>query len=206
MSTDNTNYRYADKKPMHHPGITPTVPGHFENDQYVFFWSGPFSNWDEGFFSMNIEDALVTFNCSEQAMMYVKAFVFGDFASAKKIMKETSPREQKKLGRKVQPFDQDVWEATALKFFPFVLAAKFSQVPGYKEILLNTGTKTIVEASPMDHVWGIKMGVNHPDLLDESKWQGKNLLGKCLEIAREIVAKNMAGDEGLDYMMTFRKV
>ena len=41
---------YGNLNPSHHPGLTPTIRGHFENDKYVFFWSGPFSNWDMGDF------------------------------------------------------------------------------------------------------------------------------------------------------------
>lgn len=184
---DKTQYRYVEATPSYHPGLTPTVRGHFESDQYVFFWSGPFSNWDVGNFDMLVNGESITFNCSEQAMMFFKAMTFNDFSSAKKVMKTKSPRDQKALGRKVDGFVQEVWEAKALELFPEVLAAKFEQVPGYKEILLGTGTKTIVEASPFDAVWGIKMGVNNPDILDESKWQGKNLLGICLMKARDLL-------------------
>jgi ribA/ribD-fused uncharacterized protein len=173
--------------PSHHPALTPTVPGHFETDRYVFFWSGPFSNWTKGEFTMLWKDEEITFNCSEQAMMYFKALTFGDFDAAGKVMKTKDARKQKEIGRRVRNFDQSVWEAHAMGVMPEVLAAKFTDVPGYSEILLGTGNKTIVEASPFDAVWGIKMGVNHPDLLDESKWQGKNLLGICLMAAREML-------------------
>jgi len=193
---DKTQYRYADTTPSYHPGLTPTVPGNFETEDYVFFWSGPFSNWDSGSFEMDIGYATPAnpvrlrtfkFNCSEQAMMVYKALTFNDLETMNKIMETKSPRDQKALGRTVANFDQDVWEKKALSLFPDVLVAKFSQVPGYKKILLDTGDKTLVEASPFDAVWGIRMGVNHPDILNESKWQGKNLLGKCLMTAREII-------------------
>ena len=187
---DNTQYRYIDTNPSYHPGLTPTVPGHFESDKHVFFWSGPFSNWDMGNFTATLFNDNITFNCSEQAMMYCKAFIFKDYGVAEKILATKSPREQKALGRTVKNFDQAAWEGMALERFTPILVAKFTTVPGYEKILLDTGTKTIVEASPFDAVWGIKMGVNNPDILDESKWQGKNLLGLCLMAARDIIRKS----------------
>lgn len=193
LKDDKTQYRYDSANPSYHPGLTPTVPGHFETEDYVFFWSGPFSNWDMGHFSMFMFDYQeFIFNCSEQAMMFMKALAFNDIEASERVLATKSPREQKAIGRTVKNFDQAVWEEKALAQFPLALYEKFRQVPGYKKILLDTGNKTIVEASPFDAVWGIRMGVNHPDILDESKWQGKNLLGICLMKARDMLRE----DEG----------
>ena len=185
---DNTQYRYKQTATRpHHPGVKLTKHDFYENGTQVFFWESLFSNWEPGEFDMLINDDSITFGCSEQAMMFFKAMTFNDFASAKLVMATNSPKEQKAIGRQVKNFDQAVWEKKGLELFPEVLAAKFEQVPGYKAILLGTGDKTLVEASPFDAVWGIKMGVNHPYLIDESKWQGKNLLGICLMKARDLV-------------------
>lgn len=35
----------------HHPMPTETASGHFETEDHVFFWSGPFSNWHPAKFS-----------------------------------------------------------------------------------------------------------------------------------------------------------
>ena len=103
---DKTQYRYDAVNPKVHPGLTPTGRGHFENEKYVFFWSGPFSNWDMGKF----EHDMIIFNCSEQAMMYYKGMFFGDTETAAKVMKTKEPRDQKKLGRAVKNFDRPSWE------------------------------------------------------------------------------------------------
>lgn len=42
-------------------------------------------------------------------MMYQKAILFKDSAIAAKILKTTSPKEQKALGRQVSNFDNDIW-------------------------------------------------------------------------------------------------
>jgi ribA/ribD-fused uncharacterized protein len=166
-----------------------TVSGHFENDEYVFFWNGPFSNWHPAEFEMNTATkyGLMKFTSSEQAMMFYKGIVFDDDDSIKLIMATDSPREQKALGRKIPNFDQAKWESVCIDLISGVLVAKFNSDPELKKILLDTQEKTIVEASPYDAVWGIGMGVDNPDILDETKWRGKNFLGICLMNARELL-------------------
>lgn len=175
----------------HHPMLTETVSGHFETADYVFFWNGPFSNWHPAKFSMETGTKWgnMTFTSSEQAMMFYKAIVFEDESSLIAIMSTNSPREQKALGRKVKNFNQDKWESVCLDLITNVLVAKFSSDKELKKILLETGNKVIVEASPYDRVWGIGMGVEHKDILDQTKWDGKNFLGVCLMNAREKLAK-----------------
>lgn len=177
--------------------LLPTVEGHYENGKYVFFWNGPFSNWYPAKFTMYTgkEWGEMTFTCSEQAMMFYKALVFKDKESLIKIMSTNLPREQKALGRKVKGFDQAVWEATCVDFVTESLVAKFTADHYLLEVLMETGDKIIVEASPYDKVWGIGMGVDHPNILDESKWDGKNLLGVCLMNARAIIRELEDGIE-----------
>lgn len=169
------------------PQLTPTVNRHFETFEYVFFWNGPFSNWYPSIFTMDTKTKWgnIIFSSSEQAMMFYKAIVFNDEESLIKIMETQSPREQKALGRKVKNFNQQKWEEVCIDLISDVLVAKFASNEKLKKILLDTGNKVIVEASPYDKVWGIGMGVEHRDILDESKWQGKNFLGICLMNARE---------------------
>lgn len=170
-------------------GIRETVPGHFENEAYIFFWNGPFSNWHISTFDhdTNSKWGITKFTSSEQAMMFYKALWFNDEDSLIKILSTHSPREQKALGRKVNGFDQEIWESKIELTFSNVLVDKFSSDPILTEILLDSESKTIVEASPYDTVWGIGLGVDSYDILDESKWKGKNLLGKCLMNARTLL-------------------
>lgn len=154
-----------------------TVDGHYETDQYVFFWSGPFSNWHPSPFQMDGLD----FNCSEQAMMYYKAATFADMAVMEKVLKTRDPKKQKALGRTVRGFDDPTWCSVREEISDRFLLAKFQQNHDLKQILLNTGDKILVEASPFDAVWGIKMGVNeYPQILDPKNWRGLNLLGESL--------------------------
>jgi ribA/ribD-fused uncharacterized protein len=62
--------------------------------------------------------------------------------------------------------------------------AKFTQDKRLKEILLETGNKTLVEASPYDKIWGIGLAADDKRAKSRSTWQGKNWLGEVLTKVR----------------------
>jgi hypothetical protein len=54
--------------------------------------------------------------------------------------------------------------------------------------------KILVEALPYDKIWGIGLHFNDVNVLDESKWLGKNWLGISLMNARTIILNNTKSD------------
>jgi hypothetical protein len=72
--------------------------------------------------------------------------------------------------------------------------AKFSQNEDLKQLLLSPEYEGhgFVEASPYDKVWGIRMYESNPDIDDETKWKGLNLLGKVLDETRRIIKEDDA--------------
>lgn len=158
------------------------VKGNYETDDYCFFWSGPFSNWHPSVFTHKG----IVYNCSEQAMMYEKAILFNDHDAAKAILSTNDPKEQKRLGRGVKGYIEHEWVARREHIVREILIDKFAQNPELLSDLLDTDQLMIVEASPYDSVWGIAMGVDkYPDILDQTKWKGQNLLGRLLMDVRE---------------------
>ena len=53
---------------------------------------------------------LVEYSCAEQFMMASKARLFGDDSALSAILATNDPRERKRLGRQVRPFDHDSWQ------------------------------------------------------------------------------------------------
>ena len=79
-------------------------------------------------------------------MMYHKSLLMGDEETASKIIAALHPSEAKLLGRQVQNFNQDKWNANADKVVEEGNYFKFSQNEELKQVLLKTGDKEIVEA------------------------------------------------------------
>ena len=150
-------------------------------DKYVFFWGSEFSNWFECDFTYKLHK----FRNSEQAFMWEKAVFFGDMETAEKILLTPSPNQNKKLGRKIKNFKEDVWLREGYAIMIAVNMAKFSQNSRLKAILRSTKDRIIVEASPYDTIWGIGLYWEDDRVLDEKKWRGLNLLGKALMEVRE---------------------
>ena len=58
--------------------------------------------------------------------------------------------------------------------------AKFAQNPDLEEWLIGTGDVVLVEASPVDTIWGIGLAADDKRALDPRTWRGLNLLGFAL--------------------------
>ncbi len=123
------------------------------------------------------------FPTTESFMMYQKALLMGDGEIGKMILDSTHPSEAKKLGREVRNFDLDLWTKHADEVVTEGNWFKFSQNEALKEVLLESGDREIVEASPDDKIWGIGFKSEEAEGR-ESEW-GNNGLGKALMEVRQ---------------------
>ena len=162
--------------------------------KYLFFWghqksksgdltSSCFSQWWTSPFVVD----KVKYNTAEHWMMAQKAFLFNDKEIFAKITAANSPVEVKALGRQVRNFDEAVWNA---KRFEIVVAGnlqKFLQNKDLKEFLLNTKDRVLVEASPVDRIWGIGLAADNEKATNPKRWNGLNLLGFALMEVRDML-------------------
>ncbi|MFJ8585502.1 NADAR family protein [Streptomyces sp. NPDC093595] len=126
----------------------------------------------------------VTYATAEHWMMASKARLFGDAEAERQAVGASSPAAAKKAGRLVRGFDEETW---ARERFGIVVAGsehKFGQHPRLRDFLLSTGGRVLVEASPMDRVWGIGLAATDPRAGNPAQWRGLNLLGFALMTAR----------------------
>ncbi|GGY81582.1 NADAR family protein [Streptomyces nitrosporeus] len=127
----------------------------------------------------------VAYASAEHWMMAGKARLFGDPEAEAEAVAARSPAAAKKAGRLVRGFDEEVW---AGERFGLVVAGsvhKFGQDPALKAYLLGTGRRVLVEASPLDRVWGIGLAPDDPRAVRPDAWRGLNLLGFALMEARD---------------------
>jgi ribA/ribD-fused uncharacterized protein len=155
-------------------------------ERFVFFWKppAPFGQWTDSPFSIEGVD----YGCAEQLMMAEKARLFGDEATRQQILDTPDPRLHRSLGRKVRGFSEKAWIANREDIVYRGNIAKFSQNPTLLAALLETGDRTLVEASPYDRVWGIGLNSTDPRAEDPTQWRGLNLLGKTLMRVRAALA------------------
>lgn len=90
-------------------------------------------------------------------------------------------------------FDQAVWERERSGIVVEGSVHKFGQDDRLRGYLLGTGDRVLVEASPMDRIWGIGLAADDERAQDPARWRGLNLLGFALMEARERLRAEAAG-------------
>jgi ribA/ribD-fused uncharacterized protein len=156
---------------------------------FVLFWGGWPSQWYPAGEKSPLPASFIVdgikYPFAEMWMMAEKARFFGDEKTLAKILKSKYPKAVKDLGREVTPFSASKWDKVSPSIVYEGNLEKFGQNAGLKRLLLATGDKTIVEASPDDTIWGIGMYASDPRATKPSQWLGKNLLGKALMKVRK---------------------
>jgi ribA/ribD-fused uncharacterized protein len=125
---------------------------------------------------------------AEHFMMAAKARLFGDVETCERILQSPSPDVAKRLGREVRGFDEKIWVETRFRIVVTGSTAKFRQNPKLRDFLLATKDRVLVEASPLDRIWGIGLSSDDSKADNPELWRGLNLLGFALMEARRALA------------------
>lgn len=153
---------------------------HLPNEPYGFL-----SNWYMS--SFDLEG--VHYSSMEQYIMYHKCMLFGDQATAKKVLLTDDPSEQQKLGKLCSGYINGVWAGARQAIAMRGLLAKFSQNTDLREQLINTNDAYLVECAHSDKIWACSIRLNESERFDAAKWTGQNILGFALMNVREIIKK-----------------
>lgn len=155
---------------------------------YTFFFSeaSPLSNWYPCTFKVDGQ----TYNSSEQYIMVEKARLFGDRETADKVLKASTPKECKMLGKEVTGYTEQVWQTRAPEIARIGIEQKFKQNKKLSDFLTKTGDSTLVEASKVDHFWGIGVHLYDRNIMNKQSSWGKNVQGKTLMAVRTSLTKN----------------
>lgn len=169
--------------------------GRGERPKYLFFWghrpqrdgsagAGCLSQWWPAPFRVDGTE----YATAEHWMMAGKARVFGDDRALARVLAAAHPGEAKEAGRSVRGFDERVWAERRFALVVRGNVEKFGQNPDIGAFLLGTRNRVLVEASPLDRVWGIGLAADDERARDPARWQGLNLLGFALMEARARLA------------------
>ncbi|VFQ44665.1 NADAR family protein [Desulfoluna butyratoxydans] len=164
---------------------------------YLFFWGHQprkdgrtgkqcFSQWWQAPFDLDG----IRYTSAEVYMMAEKARLFNDEAMRRNIIECAHPREAKKWGRSIKNFHEAEWNRHRFDIVVRGNKAKFEQNEALKTYLLGTGDCILVEASPVDTIWGIGLAEDNPLCRDPEQWNGLNLLGFALMNVRSILRQS----------------
>lgn len=165
-----------------------------ERIKLLFFWghqperdgrvgAGCLSQWWPSPFTLDG----IAFATAEHYMMWRKATLFGDEAMAERVLATPHPHAAKALGGRVAGFDQQTWDEHRCDIVVAGNLAKFRQHAALRTFLLTTGRRVLVEASPVDRIWGIGLTRDDPAAADPARWRGLNLLGFALVQVRDVL-------------------
>ena len=162
--------------------------------KFLFFWGHTniqnqevgkfvFSQWYESPFIVDN----ITYRTAEHWMMTQKALLFDDKKSFEKIINCNKPGEAKALGREVIGYNDQIWNEQKFEIVKNGNIHKFNQHPDLAEYLLKTENRILVEASPVDTIWGIGLSQDDVDIENIYCWRGQNLLGFALMEVRDFL-------------------
>ena len=192
--TENDEMQYSKEKIINQKNSSGEL-------EFAFFWQNGsdlfdcFSQWR----TSNFQVSTSRYSCCEQYMMAEKARVFGDEQVRKQIMEVIDPMEMKVLGRHVKKFHDKTWDKVKYSVVLNANYYKFTQNKEMKDILLSTGDKVIVEASPTDMIWGIGFVEDKPEAKKPELWRGLNLLGFALMEVRDEIRKVYQNYDKIDW-------
>jgi len=183
-----------------------------EKLKFLFFWGHAknpnqritqacFSQWYESPFKVNG----VNYKTSEHWMMSQKALLFDNLDIHKQIIESNKPGSAKEFGRKVTGFDEKIWTAHRSKIVIMGNIHKFNQNRELGEYLINTQNRIIVEASPVDRIWGIGLTKESNDARNVYAWRGLNLLGFALMEARDFLKDYGFFETNFDFQPPWNK-
>jgi predicted NAD-dependent protein-ADP-ribosyltransferase YbiA (DUF1768 family) len=202
-----------------HPS-TPITTAAASTARPVYFWrpfeggTGFLGQWYHAPFTVDG----ATYTTCEMYMMVQKARLFGDEKVAKDMIRTKDPKAHKALGRKVKNFNDATWDKSRLlrvwgwrcvksanvwiDKFDIVVQGnmhKFTlceDAENMRKWLLATGDRELVEASPMDRIWGVGFAAKDAGA-NRHRW-GQNLLGKALMVVRTRLREEEAKEKKIE--------
>lgn len=131
----------------------------------------------------------VRYRSAEHYMMAQKALLFNDRAAYRGILNSPHPKQAKEIGREIKTFSEEIWVAQRFAIVVKGNLAKFSQNDELRTFLLSTENRVLVEASPVDQIWGVGLAADDVRISQPEQWRGLNLLGFALMKVRQELLK-----------------
>ena len=164
-----------------------------ETEDSIYFQSE--HSWPSSFAPVQIEYLGNNYSTLEQGYAHRMAVKSGDHEIANLIKKEHRPRKCKALTKKIKNL---AWTEEDSKTEMTALVKKKYQLPYYRQKLIDTDGKRLVECTK-DRKWagGITLW-SESVKTNQKKLPGKNLLGEILEKERDSILEKVERDQFFD--------
>lgn len=151
--------------------------GTYSSDNHIFFAGegAPLSN----LYPCKISSDGGTFASAEHMYQYLKCRALDDHSTARKILLITSPRDAMLEGKSVKT-SREWCESQGADIMKKVIAAKYNQVPQFRDLVEANSDKSFVEAS-RHPIWGCGIPLSSTTELDNGEFPGRNLMGDLLQ-------------------------
>ena len=163
-----------------------------KQDQHSIGFFGelnPMSNFHHCEFQVDT----IKYHSTEQFIQLQKAKFVRDVKTAEKIKNAKTPFDCKQLTKEIENYESTKWIDVAKELCLPGLLAKFEQNPVLGNILLSTGSLTLVESS-YNTTLGTGIPLHHEDCLKKSAWTSVGLLGEMLmEVRRNLQSNRNMG-------------
>lgn len=165
---------------------------------YIFFWKpilsksiteSCLSQW----YPWGFELDNIAYKTAEHWMMSQKALLFNDFDIYKEVLASDDSGQVQMLGKRVKNFDLKRWENNSFRIVCEGNYHKFKQNECLANYLLSTSNSILVEASPIDRIWGIGLTSDDERATNPYLWRGSNLLGFALMEVRDQLKRENDG-------------
>ena len=124
----------------------------YENESHLYFFTSPFEPFDH-FSAHRIKLWGREFATAEHAFQW-KKFDGAAPGVAAQILVASSPWAVKRLSKDNASLRRPDWDDVKVEVMEETLRAKVDQHQDVRDMLLSTGSKRIVENSPIDDFWG----------------------------------------------------
>lgn len=158
-----------------------TSPSELSRVGFWPFWGGFMSQWFPAPFFVDG----IHYPTAEHYMMAAKARLFNDTAALARILATPYPKAAKEVGRSVRGYDDRKWTAARYGVVVQGNMHKFKVNTELRIALKATDPCILVEASPVDCIWGVGLREGDPRITNPLNWRGQNLLGFALMEVRK---------------------
>ena len=137
----------------------------------------------------HLQGTALRVNCSETAIMLMKAMLCRDFGGFVRIHEADQSGALdaavvKRLGRGIANFVQQEWDEWVIFVAIQAVTQKFHRCVHLRHCLASTGTRIIAETVATDRNWATGSNPLEPGNDRPCSWRGLNILGLALMVAR----------------------